>query len=443
MKKTTLSRRDILKIAAAASIPLFLPSRIFGADAPSKKINVGYIGFGWMGEQNLKTMLPIDEFRVMAMCDVDAAHLSKGIDWVNKAYNNQQCKSYTHFEELIASPDIDVVVINTPDHWHSIPAIMAAKAKKDIYCEKPLSHTFAEGLAMTAAVQASGSIWQTGSWQRSREEFRWATELILNGYIGKVSRVEVGLPQGHTNYGKKNEAMPDSSPPSGLDYERWIGPAQMMPYNEARLHMNWRWNYNTGGGGLMDWIGHHLDIAHWGLTNEYGCGITDDAIGPLTVGAVMNFPDRSASWNTARTFRITCAYPNAVEVVIAGGHPDIQEGTTWIGDKGKVHVTRGRLQPSDKKLMKMLKTQEKTLKIQLPHPTDNNHMRDFLQGIQRRTRTLTPVEVAHRSQSPGHLGVIAARLGRTLNWDAATQTIVNDPEATAMLSKKFRAPWSL
>ena len=220
---------------------------------------------------------------VIAVADVDAMH-TRVLEKVNKHYMNEDCKGYQDFRDLIGRKDIDAVCISTPDHWHAIPAVMAANAKKDIFCEKPLSHTFAEGVAMVNATLKNERVWQTGSWQRSVPNFRHGCELVLNGYIGKIKRVEVGLPAGHSDFDKTGKDNPNSEPPAGVDYDFWVGPSQFLPFNASRFHKNWRWSYEFGGGQLLDWIGHHGDIAHWGLTSaKYGAGIADSDLGPLEV----------------------------------------------------------------------------------------------------------------------------------------------------------------
>jgi predicted dehydrogenase len=440
----TTSRRSLLKMLAASSaVPMIAPSRLFGADAPSNKITLGFIGVGWQGGSNLGAFLAEDMCRVVAICDVDEGHLKGAIDKVNKRYGNQDCKGYKDFRELLARKDIDAVCISTPDHWHSIPAIAAANAGKDIFCEKPLSHTLNEGIAMVQAVQKNNRIWQTGSWQRSQGQFRWAAQMVQNGFIGKVTHVEVGLPSGHSDFNKTGKDKPDGPAPEGLDYDLWIGPAQMMPYNPCRLHKNWRWNYNTGGGQLMDWIGHHCDIAHWGLANpKFGCG-PDDAIGPLELSATAEYPDKNAVWNTATKFRIECKYPNDVQVVIAGGDKEIKGGAKWIGPNGWVRVDRGTIEASDKQLIRDIQDREKKGDLDIKLYKSPGHMREFLDSVKSRKRTLTPVEIAHRSQTPGHLGHIAATVGRKIKWDSVQQVIVDDADATKMLSKKMREPWQL
>jgi predicted dehydrogenase len=442
--KAKITRRQALQVAAAAAAtPLFIPSRLLGDDAPSKQIVMGFIGVGWMGEGNLDSFLGQKDCRVVAIADVDESHLQNGVNKVNKRYQNKDCRGFKDFRELLARNDIDAVCISTPDHWHAIPAIEAAKAKKDIYCEKPLSHTFAEGVAMVEAVQKNQRIWQTGSWQRSVPNFRQGAELVLNGYIGKVKRVEVGLPSGHADFAGTGSKSPNSEPPKGVDYDFWVGPSEWLPFNASRFHKNWRWCYNFGGGQLMDWIGHHGDIAHWGLTNpKYGVG-PDDAIGPLEVSATADFPPKDAIWNTAIKFRVECQYPNNIEFVIAGGHKDIQSGTKWIAENGWVWVDRGRFETSNANWIDEIAKREEKKDLAVLLPVSPDHQRQFLDCVKSRRKTLTPVEVAHRSQTPGHLGYIASVVGRKLKWDAAKQVIVDDDEASKLLSRPMRAPWHL
>jgi predicted dehydrogenase len=254
----------------------------------------------------------------------------------------------------------------------------------------------------------------------------------------------VGLPSGHADFSGSGKDSPDSDPPQEVDYDFWIGPSKMMPFNASRFHKNWRWNYNTGGGQLMDWIGHHCDIAHWGLSStKYGVG-PDDSIGPVEVAGTAEFPARDAIWNTANKYRVECKYPNKIELVIAGGHGDIRGGAKWIGETGWVWVDRGGFETSDPEWKKQIIEREKKqdLDVQLKN-TRGAHQQEFVECVKSRERTLTPVEVAHRSQSPGHLGYIASVTGRTLKWDPAKQEILGDSEASELLSRPIRAPWKV
>jgi predicted dehydrogenase len=444
MNHTTTDRRHVLRIlAASATAPLILPSRLFGADSPSNKVTVACIGVGWQGGINLRGFLNESQCQVVAVCDVDAEHLGKAVEQVNKHYGNKDCKGYNDFREILARKDIDAVAISTPDHWHGIQAVAAANAGMDIFCEKPISHTLGEGIAMVAATRKNQRIWQTGSWQRSVASFRWAVQLVQNGYVGKVTRVEVGLPSGHSDFAKTGSANPDSPVPAGVDYELWTGPAQMMPFNISRFHKNWRWNYNTGGGQLMDWIGHHCDIAHWGLANPEFGSATDDVIGPIELTATAEFPPHDAIWNTATKFRIEAKYPQDVEVVIAGGDNSIKGGAKWIGPNGWVSVTRDKFQASDVQWIRDIQKLDKEGGLKVALYKSPGHFREFIESVKSRKRTLTPVEIANRSQTPGHLGLIAARTGRKLTWDAAGQQIVGDAEASAMMQPRMRGPWKI
>ena len=438
-----MKRRIFIQKLAAGAAPLVLSSRLFGARSPSNTITVGCIGVGWQGGANLDSLLALDDCRVVAVCDVDEKHLSEAINKVNSRYGTKGCKGYVDFRELIARDDIDAVAISTPDHWHSVQAIAAAKAGKDIFCEKPLSHTLGEGIAMVNAVAGKNLIWQTGSWQRSVASFRWAVELVQNGYIGKVTRVEVGLPSGHNDFANTGPNSADGPIPTGVDYDLWTGPAELLPFNASRFHKNWRWNYNTGGGQLMDWIGHHCDIAHWGLANpKYGCG-PDDAVGPLELSATAEFPAKSDTWNTATKYRIDAKYPSEIDMVIAGGHDEIGSGAKWIGPDGWVSVTREKINASNTQWIRDIQRLDKSGDLEIPLYRSPGHFREFIDSIKSRKRTLTPVEIAHRSQTPGHLGHIAALTGRSLKWDAAKQEIIGDDEASKLMHKTMRSPWSI
>jgi predicted dehydrogenase len=217
-----------------------------------------------MGNGNTDDFLNKANCQVVAACDVDRNHLDAMVKKVNDHYKNGDCKGYHDFRELLPRTDIDAVMLALPDHWHGIVAVAATGNQKDVYGEKPLARTILEQQAIVRAVQKNKRIWQTGSWQRSQGNFHKAAEIVRNGLIGKIKHVEVGLPDG-PNEAKWQKPLPGVNPPPELDYEFWTGPSRLLPYLPERVHANWRWNYNTGGGQLLDWIGHHCDIAHWGM----------------------------------------------------------------------------------------------------------------------------------------------------------------------------------
>ncbi len=432
MKISPISRRRFIAATSAVSFaPYFIPSTVLGKDggtAPSNRITMGCIGLGWQGPWNMEQFMKEEDCQVIAVCDVDTEHLKEAKGKVDTKYANQDCKAYADFRQLLSRKDIDAVMLALPDHWHSIPAILAAESGKDIWGEKPLSHTFIEGQKMVAAVNKHKRIWQTGSWQRSVFNFRQGVELVLNGHIGKVQRVEVGLPAGHTDFNKTGDQTQPTNPPPTLDYDRWLGPAPQVPYIPARHHKNWRWSYYFGGGQLMDWIGHHCDIAHWGMGMDHS--------GPVEVKGAGEFPLKDAVWNTATQYRVECKYANGIEMVIAGGHEDIKGGTKWIGEKGWVHVNRGVFEASNPE---WVKPNFDRGSVKLPAP--KNHHRNFLDCVKSRHKTLTPAEVAHRSATPGHLGMVAMLTGRTIKWDPKKEKIIGDEGAQKLLGVEMRAPW--
>jgi predicted dehydrogenase len=433
-KKRNVTRRSFLKKAAAASaaaisFPYIVPSTVLGKAAPSNKIVMGCIGVGWQGGSNMNEFLQHSDARIVAVCDVDTEHLYGARDTVNNRYGDKDCATYADFNELLARDDIEAVSLGLPDHWHAIPAIAAAKAGKDIYAEKPLSHTLAEGIVMHRTVKKYGRIWQTGSWQRSQPNFRFACELVLNGRIGKIHRVEVGLPSGHYDFAGTAGRETPETPPKCLDYDRWLGPAPYAPYCPARVHKNWRWHLDYGGGQLMDWIGHHGDIAHWGMGCDYG--------GPLEVEGYGEYP-RDGLWNSPTKYRLRAKYPNDITMIIAGGYPDIWGGTKWIGPEGWVWVDREAIRAEPESLLR-----ENIGPTEINLYRSPGHQREFLDCVRTRATTLTPCEVAHRSATPGHLGLVAMVLGRKIKWDSKNERVIGDPEAQKMLDVPSRSPWHL
>jgi len=435
------SRRQFLATTTVAAVaPMIVPARVLGLDgtvAPSNRITMGVVGWGMQGPGNTRSFMAVPDCQVVAACDVDKNHLNEAVNTINDHYKNKDCRAYGDYREMMARKDIDAVMLALPDHWHALVSIEAARNKKDIFGEKPLARTIAEQQAIVKAVQQNGRIWQTGSWQRSEKHFHYAAEIVRNGLIGKIKRVEVGLPSGHADFKGTKDKMQITEPPKELDYEMWIGPAQMEAYIEARVHMNWRWNYNTGGGQLLDWIGHHCDIAHWGL------GFDDS--GPLEVEGQGEFPAKDAVWNTCTKYRITAKYPEDIEFVIAGGHRDIRSGTKWIGTDGWVWVDRNNAFEASKSEWEDARSlPEELRKVKLYKTSGSHpHQRNLIECIKSRKPTITPVEVAHHSAIPGHLGLIAMLTGRKIKWDAKKEVIIGDADASKLLSREYRTPWKL
>jgi predicted dehydrogenase len=453
-------------IQAAGAVAALSRSGWAARASASNRITIGVIGWGMMGPANTKSFLTMDDCQVVAACDIDTIHLQAAVDTINTKYGNKDCKAYHDYRELLARDDIDAVMIAIPDQWHAMVATEAANRKKDIYGEKPLARTVAEQQAIVKAVQKNGIMWQTGSWQRSVPQFHKAAEIVRNGLIGTVTHVEVGLPGGHHDFPgtvpallKRLDSLPEkitspaqivqgtpawnlavTEPPADLDYDRWIGPSKMEPYIDARVYQNWRWNYNTGGGQLLDWIGHHGDIAHWGM------GF--DLSGPSEIEAHGEFPAANAVWNTATKYDVECIYkkevtqyPVDVRMSIAGGSGAISMGTKWIGTDGWVWVDRGGFDASNPEWLKEGPLADNLRTVRLYESSE--HRRNFLDCVKSRKPTITPVETAHHSTLPGHLGLISMLVGRKLHWDVAQEKILNDDAASKLLSRPYRAPWEL
>lgn len=463
---SSVTRRVFLQSAAAATVAAASPFARSARASASNRITVGVIGWGMMGPANTKAFLAQPDCQVVAACDLDGRRLQMALDTINGQYGNKDCAAFHDYRELLARDDIDAVMIAIPDHWHAIVATEAARRKKDIYGEKPLARTIAEQQAIVRAVQQNNIIWQTGSWQRSVAQFHKAAEIVRNGLIGTVTHVEVGLPGGHHDFPgtvpalmKRLASLPEkidspaqivpgtpawdlavTAPPPDFDYDRWIGPSAMEPYIDVRVYQNWRWNYNTGGGQLLDWIGHHGDIAHWGL----GFDLT----GPSEVEGFGEFPARSAVWNTATKYTIECTYRKQVTgyagdvtMTIAGGSPAIPMGAKWIGTDGWVWVDRSGMDASNPAWLKGDNLPDQLRKVRLYESAE--HRRNFLDSVKSRKPAIAPVEVAHHSTIPGHLGLISMLVGRKLQWDVNHETIVGDAEASLLLTRPYRAPYKL
>ncbi len=429
-KSNQISRRRFTQAAAASALaaPIVIPSSALGkdgAEAPSNRIVLGSIGVGGMGRGNTGAFLGMKEVQVVAVCDVDANNRKRGADQVNKRYKNKDCKQYNDFRELTARKDIDAVLVATPDHWHALNTIYALKNGKDVYCQKPITHTFAEGQAVYKTAAKYKRVFQVGSQQRSSFNFRHGVELVINGHIGKLKHVEVGLPRGNKN----PPAGKVENPPAHLDYNFWCGPSKKLPYMSQRLHFHWRWNLNYGGGQLMDWIGHHNDIAHWGM------GMDDS--GPVEVEAKeFNYPKVTSCHDAPYDYMIHCKYANGVTSTISNRN---RMGTKWIGEDGWVFVDRGKFHASEKEW-----TKSKFNRGPKKAYYSREHHRNFIDSIKSRKPCICTAEIGHRSITPGHLGYVSSALGRKIKWDPKNEKIIGDHEAYKhLMSQPARKPWSL
>jgi predicted dehydrogenase len=435
---TPESRRIFLRKASAAAIgmiglPHIVPSTVFGKSggvAASNRITLGVIGAGGMGMFNMAAFLEKPEVEIVAVCDVDAKRRQEALDAVQKKRGKKGCVAYNDFRDLLNRTDLDAVSIAVPDHWHALIAVAAAQRGLDIYGEKPLAYSIAEGRAIVDAVKRYSVIWQTGSWQRSVRNFRYACELVRNGRIGKVHTVRVGLPDGYSI--DENGGFSPAPSPKNLDYDMWLGPAPWAPYVPNRCHFNFRWISDYAGGHLTDWAGHHCDIAQWGMGTEL--------TSPVEIEGKAEFPRaEDGLFDTATSYRFVCTYKEGFTMIVADRNQQPKGmGVLFEGTDGWIWVDREGFDASPKSLMTSVIGPEE---IHLPRSDD--HHQNFLDCIRSRAETMTPAHIAHRSIMIAHLGLAAMKLGRKVRWDPVAEHFINDPEADRLLSRPMRSPWHL
>jgi predicted dehydrogenase len=417
------NRRGFLQSGLAAGAFLGLPAATYRAafaadEKPSEKVRIGIIGVGGQGKGNMNAV----KKNVVAICDVDSKRLADAGKTIPDA------KLFADYRKLLEGKDVDAVLISTPDHWHALQTVDACRAGKDVYCEKPLTLTIAEGRAIVNAARKNKRIVQTGSQQRSAKEFRHGCELVRNGAIGQVKQVLVGLPG--PNF--KGPPVADAAPPAELNYDLWLGPAPERPYNEKRTHYLFRFFWDYSGGQQTNFGAHHLDIAQWGL------GM--DESGPTGISATATF-NKDKWFETPETAKIEYTYANGIKMLCSLGSGGYPGGTTFEGEKGKVYVNRGKIEVTlnGEKVADPYKLPTGDTKLIV----SNGHHNHWLACIKSRELPITDCEIGHRSATVCHLGNIAVRTGKKIVWDPAKEEIVGDPETSKMVGKEYRKPWSL
>jgi predicted dehydrogenase len=433
------TRRQFLKCAAlSGAAPFLLPGHIWAAETPpNSQLTLGFVGMGRQNHSLLNGFLRHNDSRAVAVCDVDTTRREDAQKTAESFYAQAQggsdykgCAVYNDFRELLARKDLDGVVIATPDHWHALIATAAARAGKDIYCEKPMSHTVLEGRAMVDAVRRHQRVLQVGSMQRSSREFRAACELVRNGALGKVSRVEVAI--GGPPVPCDLSAEPDEP---GLDWDLWLGPSPVRPYNSILsprgVHKHfpeWRHYTEYGGGGVCDWGAHHFDIAHWGL------GF--DNTGPVEI-----IPPEKAGAKSGVRLR----YATGVEIIHVPGN-----GVTFFGDKGKLYVNRGKFElwlgeeqkakdPGD--CRQMLSEQLPANAVRLYDSYD--HLGDWLKSMRTRKPPICDVEIGARTAAVCNLVNLAYFHQQVLKWDPAKEQFAGGTGDPKWLGREYRSPWKL
>ncbi len=460
-----MKRRAFLKTglsaATAFGLPGLVPRSVFGSLAPSNRIHVGFIGLGNQSRIDLPAFLANDDVQVVAVCDVNTGSYGynnpkhflgrkPGLEQVNAHYAQKSpsgrfkgCDAYHDFREVLGRGDVDAVAIVVPDHWHGLMTVMACQAGKDIYCEKPLSLTVAQGRAMVKAVRQHGRILQTGSHWRSHPLVRRACELVRNGRIGKLQRILTSLPLNNAvSPGPGWQPMPV---PEGFDYDMWLGPAPAAPYHKDRCLYRFRFILDYSGGQVTNFGAHRNDIAQWG----HGTDLT----GPIEVEDLGGeFPPKGALFTTALKAAFRCRFADGVELVCrTDAEADFE--TRFEGTEGWVQFTRRGLKTHPESLAESqigpneihlpVSNSERSGKEERTSYLIPDHVRNFLDAVKSREDPIEPVEIGHRTATICHLGNIAMLLKRKIRWDPQREQIVGDDEAASMLSRPMRPPWHL
>ncbi|MEO1497047.1 MAG: Gfo/Idh/MocA family oxidoreductase [Planctomycetota bacterium] len=444
-----VSRRRFLGAsAAAAAAPYIVPSTVFGATAPSNRVTVACIGGGNQGFLDIRLFLKQADCQMVAVCDVnrgsqgyknpdDVRGMEPAKSLVEEHYAKQSesgsytgCDGYTDFRDVLARKDIDAVIIVTPDHWHDVMAVAAAKAGKDIYGEKPLGRTIAGQQAMVRAVRENNVVFQTGSHERSNPYAKSACEFVREGGIGKVRRVVCHV-------GRHNKIGPgpgwEPTPvPETLDYDMWLGPAPEAPYHKDRCFYNFRFIDDYAGGQTTNFGAHSIDLAQWGLGT--------DLTGPTSVKHVFSeYLPEGSLFNAATYLNFQCKYESGVRLEVVTGHPSVR--TTFYGDDGVVSVDN---QGQNATVIPRAMSPEMLLK-RVKYHSGADHVRNFLDCVKTRSEPNAPIEVGHRSASICHLGNIAMSLRAELAWDPEAERFEGERsgEATAMLTRDQRPQWKV
>jgi len=440
MNDSVPTRRRFLKrsataLAAAATVPYTFTAGADESDKPrSKNDRFGIAAIG-MHDRGIPITAAAQSYGdVVAICDVDRQVAERA-----RERFGGQAALYEDYRKMLDRKDVDVVLVASPDHWHAAMAIDACRAGKDVFCEKPLTLTVAEGKPICRVVEETGAVVQVGTWRRSDWRFRLACEMVRQGRLGKLRSATVTL-------GANPQAGPfENRPvPTHLNWDMWLGQTPAVPYCPERCHHNFRWWLEYSGGQMTDWGAHHIDIAQWGIGMDHS--------GPVQIDGRATFPDVPNGYNVPTRFEARMVYPNGVEMLVKDTAPAERSGILFTGEKGRIFVNRANVdgKPAEDLEHNPLPPE----KYQL-YPHDNpdrtprsgsgqgliNHMANFFDCIKTRNTPISDVVSQHRTASTCHLGTISMRLGRKLTWDPEKEQVVGDDEANAMLSRAQRAPY--
>jgi len=454
-----ITRRHFLSHSLGGTAAL-LPPLLTGAGndpsaarpAPSGRVTLALIGAGSQGTTDMRAFLQDERVQVVAVCDVE-----KESDRYNRAFKSQFgreparrivdnhyaqlaaksgngafCQSHEDFREVLARKDVDAVLIATPDHWHVPVSILAARAGKHIYCEKPVSFSIAEGRRLCTEVRRAGVRFQVGTQQRSDIHFRTACEFVRNGRLGRIKSITIGLASRNRDNNRHGAETAPAPVPAGLNYDLWLGPcAGDLPYCPARLHSNWRWLWAHGGGNVTDFGAHHLDIMQWALDMDAG--------GPVAIlDPKGRWPEPGSFYQTPEFFSFRVRYASGITATVTDDVAN-KSGVLFEGEGGRtLFVARNVIRSNPPELLRDRIRPEETHLYE-----SRSHSRNLIDGILEQRDPICTPEIGHRSATIAHLGNIALRLGRGVKWDPASEAIPGDDEAARMLTRPMRAPWGL
>lgn len=451
MREVNLSRRDLLKTAAATggafAVPYFFSTpRTLAQELASDKVNIGVIGAGGMGGGNIATAR--EWLNVVAIADPDRGHLES----FNQNHADGKASLHEDYRAILDRDDIKVLHIATPDHWHTKPLVEAMRAGKDVYCEKPLTLTIDEGKLIRKVQRETGRIVQVGTQQRSQFDlFTKAMAIVAQGRLGTIRRVQAAI-----GGAPASPALPATRPPSELNWDRWVGPspkadyrylAREQDYPFSNCHNEFRWWYEYSGGKLTDWGAHHVDIGMWALQ------LNGQTEGPLSIDGTAKHPvefkdgkpTQNDRYNTATEFHLTVKFPGDVELVI---RDDTDNGVLIEGDKGKIFVNRGKLVGAPVEDLQTNPLPEDAISkvykgLPREHDERKAHWANFLYCVRERKEPISDVHSHMKMLNVCHLAGIAARLGRGVKWDAAAEQITGDDQANSMLARPYREGYEI
>ncbi len=436
-KSVRVARRGFLQgMAGVCALPHIVAASALGrgrAGAPSERITMACIGLGGRGKENMRSFMGHGDCRVVAVCDVNANRRAEARKIVDEHYGDTGCAAYADYREVLARDDIDAVSIATPDAWHVLQSVEAARAGKDIFLEKPLGLSVRDDIALREAVRGYERVFQFGTQQRSDRRFGFACELVQNGRIGKLQRITASTPA------SREVGLVRPSPvPDWLDWGMWVGPARWMSFTTGIVGNCGEWGHisNFSLGWITTWGIHHVDIAQWG--NDA------DATGPVEVEGTGVFP-REGLYDCATAWEMTLRYANGVVTRFVDNGKE-RQGVLFEGTDGRVFVKRGAIEAEPKSLL-----QERIGPEERHFTISTDHWGGFLDAIRTRTTPVSSIESAVRTDTVCHLCDIAMRLGRKLRWDPAAEQFVGpaapvrvpDAEANRMLTRSWRSPWHL